>query len=58
MQVRDVPGDPEDGLIDLTGLSLRDLNKLGDSVLAEELLWVLGSRSSDNETIAGFNQSV
>lgn len=56
--MRDVPGDPEDGLIDLTGLSLRDLDKLGDSVLAAELLRVLRPGSSDDEAIAGFNQSV
>lgn len=58
MRVPDVPADRDDGLIDLTGLSLRDLEKLTDSALSQELLRVLRSGSSGGESIAGFNQSV
>jgi len=58
MRVPDVPGDADDGLIDLSGLSLRDLDKLGESALSHELRRVLLSASADDETIAGFSESV
>lgn len=54
----DVPGDTEDGLIDVSGLSLRDVDKLGDSSLAHELRRLLGRDDGDAETISGFTDSV
>jgi FXSXX-COOH protein len=51
------PGE-EDGLIDLSGLSLRDLDKLGESALSLELRRLLLSGSTDDETISGFTDSV
>jgi FXSXX-COOH protein len=56
--VPDVPGDAEDGLIDLSGLSLRDLDKLGDSSLVYELRRLLDDGDGEPEVIAGFNDSV
>lgn len=58
MRVPDVPDDAEDGIIDLSGLSLRDLDKIGESVLSHELRRVLLSASADAEAIAGFTESV
>jgi hypothetical protein len=58
MRVPDVPADRDEGLIDLTGLSVGNLDKLAGSALSRELLRVLRSGSSEGETIAGFNQSV
>jgi FXSXX-COOH protein len=55
--VSNVPGDAEDALIDVSGLSLRDLDKLGDSQLAQELRWLLGRDSEEGEAISGFPQS-
>jgi FXSXX-COOH protein len=56
--VSDVSDDAGDGLIDLSGLSLRDLDKLGDSSLLHELRRVLGPEEGEGEMFAGFNDSV
>jgi FXSXX-COOH protein len=56
--VADVPEDAGYGLIDVSGLSLRDLDKLGDSALSHELRRMLLSVSEDAETMAGHNDSV
>lgn len=50
--------DTEAGLIDLSGMSLRDLDKLDGSSLAHELRQLLESDSGDAETISGFNDSI
>jgi FXSXX-COOH protein len=51
-------GDTDGGLIDLSGLSLRDLDKLGESRLLSELRQALGPNPDVTEAIAGFNNSV
>lgn len=45
------------GLIDLTGLSLRDLDESGQSCLGDALRRVLRSREDDAEPVAGFSSS-
>lgn len=52
------PDDTEAGLIDLSGMSLRDLDKLDGSSLVHELRQMLEADSSDAETISGFNDSI
>jgi FXSXX-COOH protein len=54
----DDPYEADGGLIDLSGLSLRDLDKLGESCLSGELRQALGSNRDETEAIAGFNNSV
>lgn len=44
----------DDGLIDLDDMSLRDLDDLGDTVLARELRKVLASSAAPTEAIARF----
>jgi FXSXX-COOH protein len=56
--VGEVPGDAEDALVDVSGLSLRDVDKLGDSSLAHELRRLLLREEGDSEPISGFNDSV
>jgi FXSXX-COOH protein len=56
--VSDVPGDAEGGLIDLSGLSLRDLDKLGDSSLMHELRRLFDGGDEEAEIVAGFNNTV
>ncbi|HEY1703394.1 MAG TPA: hypothetical protein VGG75_27140 [Trebonia sp.] len=51
-------GDAEAGCIDLSGFSLDDLGKLGDSVLSHELRRMLLSESGTCEPSAGFDQRV
>jgi len=56
-----MPGDLSDaegGLIDLSGLSLRDLDELGESRLSRELRQALGANPDETDAIAGFNNSV
>ncbi len=50
--------DAEDGLIDLSGLSLRDLDKFGESSLAFELRRVLDPDADVADVIAGFENTV
>ncbi len=50
--------DAEGGLIDLSGLSLRDLDELGESSLSRELRQALGGNPDETEAIVGFNNSV
>lgn len=50
--------DANEGLIDLSGLSLRDLDKVGESILSRELRQALGPDPDATEAIAGFNNSV
>jgi len=52
------PGGAEDGLIDLSGLSLRDLDECDESSLKAELRRILGSDPDGTGAIAGFNNSV
>ena len=54
----DDPNDAQDGLVDLTGLSLRDLDELGESSLSRELRQALGANPDETDAIAGFNNSV
>ncbi|WP_433187610.1 FxSxx-COOH cyclophane-containing RiPP peptide [Actinoallomurus sp. CA-150999] len=46
------------GIIDLSGLSLQDLDDLADSVLVAEVREMLDSSSLDAGVVAGFNSSV
>lgn len=50
--------DPGDGLLDLSGLSLRDLDRFGESSLSYELRRVLRADLDDSEAIAGWSNSV
>jgi FXSXX-COOH protein len=52
------PGGAEDGLIDLSGLSLRDLDECDESSLKAELRRILGSDPDGSGAIADFNNSV
>ena len=45
-------------LPDLTGLSLADLDDLGDSVLAESLRRVLERERHGREPVAGFQSAI
>ncbi|MCG5213154.1 FxSxx-COOH cyclophane-containing RiPP peptide [Streptosporangium sp. KLBMP 9127] len=55
--MRDDPTEA-DILIDISGLSLRDLALIDDSSLALGLRRLLDPSRGDTEPIAGFNQSV
>ncbi len=54
----DDPGDTEGGIIDLSGLTLRDLDEWGDSSLLRELRRVLGPNLDDHDAVAGWGNSV
>jgi FXSXX-COOH protein len=54
----DDPDGAEGVLIDLSGLSLRDLDGWGESSLLVELRRVLQQDSDDPDAIAGFTNSV
>jgi FXSXX-COOH protein len=56
--MHDDPADPEAGLIDLSGLSLRDLDESDNSSLLLELHRVLRPDPSRPDPIGGWSNSV
>jgi FXSXX-COOH protein len=52
------PIDLGDDLIDLSGVTLRDLDQLGESILVKALRPLMEGADSDSEPVAGFQSRI
>jgi FXSXX-COOH protein len=56
--MRGDPGDDEQGLIDVSDMTLHELREWGDTSLLAEIRRVLGADGGDSDAVSGFANSI